>query len=337
MDTVANGKKSISLNLKHREGVQILRKLCRKSDVLIEPFRSGVMESLDLGPDVLLKENPALIYARLTGFGQSGYYSKRAGHDINYISVSGLLSLFGRFNEKPAFPLNLAADFGGGGLICALGIVIALYERALTGHGQVVDANMVEGSAYLGSWLFRSRNMPYLCNERGKNVLDGGAHFYEVYETKDKKYVSVGALEPQFYRELLEGLNLSEDEAPQLGDFDNLKKVFTSRFLEKTQAEWCEIFDKLDACVFPVLSVDDAPVHPHNANNSSFVKVSDGFVPNPAPRLSRHPDAVSKAVEECPKRGEHTESVLRKLNYSDGDIKELEKAGVVEIYKKSKL
>lgn len=205
MDSLGNGKKSLALNLKHPRGVDILKQLCKSSDVLIEPFRKGVMEKLNLGPETLLKENPQLIYARLSGYGQSGSFSANAGHDINYVALSGLMSLFGRKGENPLPPINLVADFGGGGLMCALGIILGLFERNSSGLGQIVDNAMVNGAAYLGSWIYRSQYLPVWGQEKGDNILDGGAHFYEVYKTKDGKYMSVGALEPQFYAELLKG------------------------------------------------------------------------------------------------------------------------------------
>lgn len=205
MDCLSNGKKSISLDIRTSKGASILKSLCKQSDVLIEPFRRGVMEKLNLGPDVLLKDNPRLIYARLTGYGQSGPLSNRVGHDINYVAYSGLLSLLGREDEKPSPPINLIADFGGGGLTCAFGILLALQERNSSGLGQVVDSSMVNGAAYLGSWLYRSQNLPVWGKSKGNNWLDTGAHFYEVYQTKDGKYMSVGAIEPQFYQQLIDG------------------------------------------------------------------------------------------------------------------------------------
>ncbi|GJQ66996.1 hypothetical protein Trydic_g7987 [Trypoxylus dichotomus] len=298
LDVLGNGKKSIALNIKHPKGVNILKQLCNKSDVLLEPFRFGVMEGLGLGPNDLLTENPRLIYARLTGFGQKGSYSKCAGHDINYVAISGLLSLF----------------------------------------GQIVDANMVEGTAYLGSWLYKSQHLPIWGNQRGKNILDSGAHFYEVYETKDGKYMSVGALEPQFYEELLKGLGVDEFEAPQYGDFQKSKKLFASIFLSKTQKEWCKIFDNLDACTFPVLSLDEVANHKHNKEQESFVRecVSQRNVPKPAPQLSRTP-AVTVSTRKPPKRGEHTELILHNLHLTKQDIAALENEGVIERYKNSKL
>lgn len=177
----------------------------------------------------------------------------------------------------------MAADFGGGGLTCAFGILLALFERSKSGLGQVVDNSMVRGAAYLGSWLYRSQKLPVWGQQRGKNILDGGAHFYEVYKTKDGKFMSVGALEPQFYMELIEGLGLSEEEAPQIGDFESLKELFTKKFSEKTRDEWCQIFDSTDACVVPVLDITEAPKHPHNLEQNTFVDVNDRVAPQPAP------------------------------------------------------
>ncbi|XP_067001911.1 alpha-methylacyl-CoA racemase isoform X1 [Anabrus simplex] len=331
LDCLANGKKSLALNLKSPKGVQILRKLCSGSDVLIEPYRKGVMEKLGLGPNVLLSDNPRLVYARLTGFGQSGPFSEMAGHDINYLAMSGLLSLMGRKSDAPIAPLNLAADFGGGGLMCALGILMALLERHKSGKGQVIDASMVEGVAYLGSWLFRSQHLPFWGQPRGQNLLDTGTHFYETYETKDGKYLAVGALEPQFYLKLLEGLGLSESEVSQFGDHESKKNIFAKRFKEKTLKEWCEVFDMTDACVTPVLSVQEAHEHPHNVERQSFVQFSDSsyMVPKPAPQLSRTP-GKSMASLPSPSVGQHTRDILRTLGFTPSEITNLEKEGIVK-------
>lgn len=330
MDILSNGKKLIKLNLKTSKAADIVRKLSSTSDVLIEPFRPGVMESLQIGPDVLLKENPKLIYARLTGFGQSGYYQKRAGHDINYLGLTGLMSLFGRAHEKPAFPVNFAADFAGGGLTCALGIVMALYERSISGKGQVVDCNMVEGTAYLGSWLLKTQKLPYWGNERGKNMLDGGAHFYEVYETKDGKYMSVGAIEPEFYKALLNGLGYTLDEVPQF-DFDKGKELLTIKFLEKSQGEWCKIFDTKDACVFPILSPNETKEHQHNKDRLSFYQDGDIAVPEPAPKLSRTP-AQSTAKLATGEQEDNTIDFLKTLGYNEHDIQTMKKDGVIGLH-----
>ncbi|KAL3283564.1 hypothetical protein HHI36_006703 [Cryptolaemus montrouzieri] len=335
LDSLSHGKKSIALNLKSKEGIEIFRKLCMSYDVLLEPFRKGVMESLNLGPNILLKANPRLIYARLTGYGQTGPYSEKAGHDINYTALSGLLSLFGRKDEKPTFPVNLTADFGGGGLTCALGIVLALFEREKSGLGQVVDNSMVNGSIYLGSWLYRSQNLPLWGNKRGENILDTGAHFYDVYETKDGKYISVGALEFKFYDELLKGLGLTHDVAPQIDLTGKVKKIFTATFKTKNLDDWLKIFENLDACVAPVLSIDEAPLHPHNIEDRGFVEEDGKFYPAPAPKLSRTPATLSN--RKVPQRGESTRSVLKELNYSDEKISELEGNGVIELYRPSKL
>ncbi|KAL8204005.1 UNVERIFIED_CONTAM: hypothetical protein K2H54_066037 [Gekko kuhli] len=203
VDVQGRGKRSLALDLKQPRGAETLARLCHKADVLIEPFRPGVMENLNLGPDVLLKNNPRLIYARLTGFGSSGAYSKMAGHDINYLAVSGVLSRLGRKDENPYAPVNLLADFAGGSVMCALGIIIALYERSKSGKGQVIDASMVEGAAYLSSFLWKSQNLGLWNRPRGENLLDSGAPFYETYKTSDGKFMAVGALEPQFYKQLI--------------------------------------------------------------------------------------------------------------------------------------
>ncbi|VEN45183.1 unnamed protein product [Callosobruchus maculatus] len=294
------------------------------------------MEKLGLGPTVLLKENPRLIYARLTGYGQEGPLAKCAGHDINYIAISGLLSLFRRKGEAPLPPTNLAADFGGGGLMCALGILLALLERSKSGLGQVVDNSMVHGSAYLGSWLYRSQNLPIWGNKPGENILDSGAHFYQVYRTKDDKYLAVGALEPQFYAELLKGLGLTEEQAPQFGDSNELKTVFGGLFKQKTRQEWVNIFNELDACVTPVLELEEAPKHAHNASQHSFIETEGSIVPNPAPKLSRTP-GISIGAKRAARRGEHTKEVLTELGLSSQEIKVLEDNKIIECYSASKL
>ncbi|CAH1102350.1 unnamed protein product [Psylliodes chrysocephalus] len=337
LDCLGNGKKSISLNLKHPRAIDIVKSISRQSDILIEPFRKGVMEKLGLGPDVLMKENPKLIYARLTGYGHKGYFSKNAGHDINYVALSGLLSLFGREGENPNPPVNVLADIGGGGLTCAMGILLAIIERFKSGKGQIVDTTMVEGTAYLGTWMYRGqKTLPIWGNERGKNILDTGTHFYEVYKTKDEKYMSVGAIEPQFYEKLLNGLNLTIEEAPQFGDFSALKKLFAKKFAEKTRDEWCKIFDSTDACVAPILTLDEAPLHPHNKDQNTFLKTENCYSPNPHPRLSRTP-GETQANKCLPKTGEHTKEILIDIGYSSKNVDELEDEGVIHCYKFSKL
>ncbi|NXH63773.1 AMACR racemase, partial [Rhabdornis inornatus] len=332
----ARGKRSLALDLKRPQGAMVLRRLCGGADVLIEPFRpGGVMERLGLGPEVLLQENPRLIYARLTGFGQTGKYAKSAGHDINYLALSGVLSRLGRKNENPYAPLNLLADFAGGGVMCALGIVITLFERARSGRGQVIDASMVEGVAYLSSFLWKSQKVGLWNEPRGENLLDSGAPFYEVYRTSDGKFMAVGAIEPKFYNQLIKGLGLNLDELPgqmSLFDWPEMKKKFASIFAQKTQAEWCSIFDSTDACVTPVLSFDDAASHQHNKERSSFIKNDQGEIsPRPAPVLSRTP-----AVPSCrrdPFIGEHTEEILLEYGFTEQEIAKLHSDKAIELKK----
>lgn len=318
--------------------MELIKSLCKSSDVLIEPFRPGVMEKLGLGPIVLMKENPKLIYARLTGFGQNGVLAPRAGHDINYLAICGILSMLGRKNENPTAPINTLADFAGGGLICALGICLALLERHNSGKGQIVDSAMVEGAAYVGSWLFRSQKLPIWGNERGNNILDTGTHFYDTYMTSDGKFMSVGSIEPQFYQLLLEGLGITNDNS-QYGNYEENKILFKEIFVKKTQKEWSEIFDKIDACVMPVLEFEDAPNHPHNKERRVFVdrsKTGDIIVPNPAPKLSRTPGVsgvLKKEVDEeiC------VLEILKEIGLDLDEIKELHEEGVLLLNNPAKL
>ncbi|KYN05483.1 PREDICTED: alpha-methylacyl-CoA racemase isoform X1 [Cyphomyrmex costatus] len=326
LDCLGHGKRSISLNLKSEEGINIFKKLSDQSDIVIDTYRRGVMERLKIGPNELMVTNKKLIYARLTGYGQTGSFADMAGHDINYLGLSGLLSLFGRYNEKPIPPVNLAADFGGG-LMCALGIILALYERTKSNIGQVIDASMVEGSAYLGSWLFRSQNMGIWEKPRGKNLLDTGSHFYDTYETKDKFYMCVGAIEPQFYEIFLEKLGLSSDEVPQYENFEENRRKITEIFKTKTQAEWCAIFDGTDACVTPVLNLKDVMLHVHNKQRQTFTIVGDDLIPNPAPRLSRTP-GISLGVQRNPQVGEDTVQILTELKFQPSEIDHLLSNGI---------
>jgi alpha-methylacyl-CoA racemase len=335
------GKRTISLNLKKPKAVDIMKKLCKNSDVIIEPYRPGVMEKLGLGPDVLMKENPRLIYARLTGFGGDGkgIYANRAGHDINYVAVSGLLSMFGRKGEKPLPPVNLAADFAGGGMMCAFGICMALLERHRSGKGQIVDCAMVEGAAYVGSWLFRSRELPVWGNARGENLLDTGNHSYDTYETKDGKFMSVGAVEEQFYAELIKGLELDPEVVLQFDNIEANRKIFAEVFKRKTQDEWCAIFDHADACVFPVLEWNEAQQHPHNKARNVFLdtsKSNEAVVPNPAPKLSRTP---AKSSAQFPERNpvDMALEVLGELGMKRTEIKELYESEILILGDKSKL
>lgn len=330
VDTLCRGKRSVVLDLRKPEGAEVFRKLCVKADVLIEPFRAGVMEKLHLGPSDLCSVNPRLIYARLTGFGQNGPFAKMAGHDINYIAIAGVLSAL-QHGSRPHHPVNLLGDFAGGGLICALGICMALLERVNSGKGQVIDANMVQGSSYISSFLWTSQDpnlgLPLWDNSPGKNLLDGGAHFYRTYKTKDGKFMAVGALEPQFYKQLLDGLGVNSDEFPQMTDWDKSQEKFEGIFSSKTQAEWCKIFDFKDACVTPVVPLENAQEHFHNVANKSFTSDGKRIFPRPAPILSRTP--AEPALQE-PVSGEHTLEVLQELQLPQEQINKLLSEGIIE-------
>ncbi|BFY97282.1 hypothetical protein BsWGS_00322 [Bradybaena similaris] len=326
-DTLSRGKQSVTVNLKKQEGLNVIKKLCKSADVLIEPYRPGVMEKLGLGPELLMTANPRLIYARLTGYGQNGSMKHKAGHDVNYIAMSGVLSKLGRHNERPYAPVNLLADFAGGGLVCALGIVLALYERSVSGKGQVIDASMVEGSAYVASFLDSNQNTLF-AGERGRNLLDGGAAFYDTYETKDGQHMAVGALEPKFYADLVKGLGLQESEISQADDQDKQRELFKEIFLTKTRDEWVAAFEGLDACVTPVLSTEEAAEHPHNKGRGAFLRGDMNVLQScPAPRLSRTP-GINQQLP-LPKVGEHTITVLTEFGFSNAEINELIKSGAL--------
>uniref|UniRef100_A0A8C3YAS8 Alpha-methylacyl-CoA racemase n=1 Tax=Catagonus wagneri TaxID=51154 RepID=A0A8C3YAS8_9CETA len=329
---LARGKRSLAVDLKRPQGQAVLRRLCALADVVLEPFRPGVMEKLQLGPEVLLRENPKLIYARLSGFGQSGRFSGVAGHDINYLALSGVLSRIGRSDENPNAPLNLLADFGGGGLMCALGIVMALFERTCSGKGQVIDANMVEGTAYLSSFLWSTQQTGLWERPRGQNLLDGGAPFYTTYRTADGGFMAVGALEPKFYELLVKGLGLKPDELPNqmsINDWPEMKKKFADVFAKKTRAEWCQIFDGTDACVTPVLTLEEVVHHGHHKDRGSFITGREqGVCPRPAPLLSNTPAVPSSKRD--PFVGEHTEEILKEFGFSQEEIIQLKSNKIVE-------
>ncbi len=323
-DVVGRGKRSVALNLKNPQGVEVALKLLESCDVLLEGFRPGVMERLGLGPDEVAARNARVVYARLTGWGQDGPLALRAGHDINYIAVSGVLHAIGRRGERPLPPINLIGDFAGGGLLCAFGITLALLERERSGRGQVVDAAMVDGAMNLFSFLATAvqHNM---WGARGTNLIDTGAHFYEVYETSDGGYMSVGAIEPQFYAELVDGLGVKDDtEFARQHDqskWPELQERVAAIFKTKTRDEWTAIFQDRDACTYPVLSPQEAPSHPYNAERKTHVKGGhDVIQPAPAPRLSRTPGEVT---DPAPNPGAHTREVLREAGYSDEEIEKL--------------
>ena len=328
-DPLSRGRRSIGLNLKDPAAVDLLLQLTDGADVLVEGFRPGVAERLGFGPEACAQRNPALIFARMTGWGQDGPLAPTAGHDIDYIAISGALSIVGRAGQAPVPPVNLLGDFGGGGMLLALGILAALVERAGTGLGQVVDAAMVDGSALLTSFLYGMRASGTWQDNRGSNLLDGGAPFYDTYATSDGEYVAVGALEPQFYAALLRGLGLADAGLPDQHDRDGwpeLRQRFAETFAQRSRADWEQVFAGTDACVSPVLSLAEAPAHPHAIARNSFVSVGDVMQPAPAPRFGRTP-AGSPAAP--PRPGADTDSVLAGLGLAAADIADLRSRGVV--------
>ena len=287
---LSRSRNLVEVDLKLAEGTEMARKMLREADGLIEGFRPGVMERLGLGPDVLLADNPGLVYGRMTGWGQYGPLASAAGHDINYISLSGALHAFGRAGEKPTPPINMVGDFGGGGMMLALGMVSALLHAKTGGTGQVVDCAMTDGSAALMAMIFDFHNLGHWKDDRGVNMLDTGAHFYDSYETSDGKFVSIGSIEPQFYAQLRQVAGLAEDS-----DFDAqmdpkqwpaLKDKLTILFKSKTRAQWCDLMEGTDICFAPVLSLAEAKEHPHNVARETFVDVGGMQQPAPAPRYS---------------------------------------------------
>lgn len=291
-DQIQRGRRVVEVNLKDPDQVEQVLGLIERADVLIEGFRPGVTERLGLGPDVCLERNPRLVYGRMTGWGQQGPLAEVAGHDINYISLTGVLHAIGRKGERPVPPLNMVGDFGGGSMFLVFGILAALVERQSSGKGQVIDAAMVDGVMALSHMMWAFRGLGKWSDERGVNLLDGGAPFYDTYETADGKYMAVGAIEPQFYALLLQGLGLDPAELPAQHDtttWPQLRKVFTEKFLSKTRDEWVAIFDGTDACVSPVLTFAEAPSHPHIAARGSLIELDGVTQHAPAPRFSRTP------------------------------------------------
>ena len=329
IDPLCRGRRSIGLNLKDPGGVEVLLRLVDTADVLIEGFRPGVTERLGFGPDTCLERNPGLVYGRMTGWGQDGPMAQMAGHDINYIAIAGALDPIGRAGERPLPPLNLVGDFGGGGMLLAVGVLAALYERSRSGRGQVVDAAMVDGAALLTSFIHGMRGQGMWQDARGTNLLDTGAPFYDTYETADGLSMSVGALEPQFYAALLRGLGLADEGLPGQHDRDRwpeMRARFTEVFKSRTRDEWTEIFDGTDACVAPVLGLGEAPTHPHATARTGFVDVGGLTQPAPAPRFSR----TSAETPAPPVRvGEHTDATLAELGLSAAEISELRERGAI--------
>ncbi len=324
------GKRSMRINLKTKEGTAIVQKMIQNSDVLLEPYRPGVMEDLDLGPGEALRLNPGLIYARLTGWGQVGPYANMAGHDINYIALSGALSLFRRKGERPLPPCNLLGDFAGGGMLCAMGILLALIERNRSGKGQVVDAAMLDGATSLSTFFFALLANNLMTLDIGTNMLDSGAPYYQAYETSDAKFIAVGAIEGRFYEQLLKGLGIDSSSLPEQNDTGKWPEMvdrFAEVFRTKTRDEWAAVFEGKDACVAPVLGLDETGDHPHNRARNLLINVDEVIQPAPAPRLSRTPGRVRASARP---RGSETRNVLSDLGYSDVEIQKMFRDGIVE-------
>ena len=324
------GRRSIGVDLKHPDGVATVLRLVERADALVEGFRPGVTERLGLGPDVCLARNPRLVYGRMTGWGQEGPYAPTAGHDINYIALAGALHPIGRHGEGPVPPLNLIGDFGGGGMLLALGLCAALVESGRSGQGQVVDAAMVDGAALLTTMIHAFLAIGMWTDERGTNPLDGAAHYYDAYETADGRYVSIGSIEPQFYAELLRLTGLADDpDFAKPGDrtrWPALKQRLAAVFRTRTRDEWCELMEGTDVCFAPVLTLTEAPRHPHNVARDTFVDIAGIPQPAPAPRFSRTPPAIQRPPAH---NGQHTDEVLGDWGFTSAEIERLHEAGAV--------
>jgi alpha-methylacyl-CoA racemase len=323
------GRRSLALDVKRVEGRQVIERLAKRADALIEGFRPGVMERLGLGPDVLLGVNPKLVYGRMTGYGQEGPHAQSAGHDINYIALAGVLHGIGRKGEAPVPPLNLIGDFGGGGMFLAFGVVCGLLEARGSGKGQVVDAAMVDGAAYLMTLIYGMYAQGTWRDERGSNVIDTGAPWYNVYRTRDGKWLSVGAIEERFYEEFVRLLGLSAAELPKQHDrtrWQELYERFAAVIGAKTRQEWEEVFAGSDACVAPVLSLGEVAAFEHNKVRGTFPTRDGVMQPAPAPRFSRTAPELSSPPRA---RGADSEAILRDWGFGEGEIGDLARAGVI--------
>jgi alpha-methylacyl-CoA racemase len=329
-DVLNRGRRSVAVDLKKPEGVAAVLDLVASADALIEGFRPGVMERLGLGPEVCHERNPRLVFGRMTGWGQEGTVAHAAGHDINYISLSGVLHAIGDKGQGPVPPLNLVGDFGGGGMMLAYGVVCALLEAQKSGRGQVVDAAMTDGSALLMAAIFGMKARGMWSNERGSNLLDGGAHFYGTYRCKDGKWISLGSIEPQFYALLLEKTGLDEDEefGHQMSaeHWPALRSKLVERIATRTRDQWCELMEGSDVCFAPILDFDEALEHPHNKARDTFIEVEGVPQPAPAPRFSRTP---GKVVSGPPNAGAHNREALSDWGFSSDQIDALEKAEAI--------
>tara|TARA_Y100000996_G_scaffold390443_1_gene351665 strand:+ start:570 stop:1709 length:1140 start_codon:yes stop_codon:yes gene_type:complete len=329
LDLLNRGRRSIGVNLKTPEGIETVLKLVQESDALIEGFRPGVAERLGIGPEECLARNPKLIYGRMTGWGQEGTYSSMAGHDINYIALSGVLGMIGREGGKPIPPVNLVGDFGGGGMLLALGICAALVETAKSEKGQIIDAAMTDGSALLSTMMHSFKAMG-MWGDRGTNLLDTGAPFYDVFECADGEFISLGSIEPQFYSELLRITEIDQSENPKQMDrakWAEMKSKIGDAIKGKTRSEWEELMEGTDVCFAPVLSMDEAYEHPHNKQRNTFIEIAGVMQPAPAPRFSRTPASVSSPP---PHAGQHTEEVLAGLGLTKDEILMLREQNIIK-------
>jgi len=323
VDLMNRGRRSVAVDLKHPDGVAMVLRLVDGADGLMEGFRPGVAERLGLGPDTCLARNPRLAYGRMTGWGQDGPMAQTAGHDIDYIALSGALEAIGREGDRPVPPLNLVGDFGGGGMLLAYGMLAAILSARTTGKGQVIDAAMVDGAASLMTMTYTLRSAGIWQDARGTNMLDTGAHFYEVYETSDGGYMGVGAIEPQFYAELMERLGLGGEDRTT---WPAMKERFAAIFASKTRAEWEDVFAGSDACVAPVLSVVEAPDHPHNRARGTFVEVAGVVQPAPSPRFLSTPGEIRRPP---PNPGQHGDEALADWGLTVDEVADLRESGAI--------
>ena len=323
------GRRSAAVDMKTPEGVEVVLRLVERADALIEGFRPGVAERLGIGPEECRERNPRLVYGRMTGWGQTGPYARYPGHDLNYISLSGALHCIGRAGGPPAPPLNLVGDFGGGGMLLAVGVLAALLEAKGSGLGQTVDAAMLDGSALLATMFYGMRDMGQWDGDRGGNLLDGGAHFYDVYETADAKYVSIGAMEAKFYENLIKRLGLAGEDLPEQYDRSSwpaMKERFAAIFKTRTRAEWSAELQGAEVCFAPVLDLDEARGFEQNRERGVFVE-HDGVVqPAPAPRFDRTPSAIQAPA---PAPGEHTRAALADWGFTSAELGRLEESGAI--------
>lgn len=328
-DMLNRNKRSLAVDLKRPEGVAIVSSMIDVADVLIEGFRPGVMEKLGLGPELFGARNPRLVYGRMTGWGQSGPLAQAAGHDLNYIAVTGALSAIGVAGGPPVVPLNLIGDFGGGTLYLAMGVLAAVISARTTGKGQVVDAAIVDGVASLLTMQHAMLAIGAVTTDRGTNLIDGGAPFYATYETQDRRWISVAAIEAKFYRELVERIGLADAGLPPQYDREGwpaLRDAFAVRFRGKTRAEWCALLEGTDACFAPVLDLDEAAMHPHNAARANHITIGGVQSTAAAPRFESMPAAMPHAATAA---GADTDSVLTDFGHSEAEISAFRTAGVI--------